>query len=164
MRLDVFNELPAGEAANVLRPCVDVDRWIDTLVSARPFHSLHALSSFALQHVPAFSPGEISAALAHHPRIGERAPGASREADLSRGEQASLKLDGDASERLEAANRAYEQRFNRVFLIRAAGRSTEEILAECERRLGNDEENELREVGEQLRQIAVLRLKDSVQD
>lgn len=163
MRLDVFNELPAGEAANFLRPCVDVDRWIDALVSARPFPSLDALATYAVQDVAPFGPAEISAALAHHPRIGERARGASKEADLSRDEQATLKLDSDAARRLEAANRAYEHRFNRVFLIRAAGRSSEEILAECERRLDNDEESELREVGEQLRQIAVLRLKGAIQ-
>ncbi|MFD1374792.1 2-oxo-4-hydroxy-4-carboxy-5-ureidoimidazoline decarboxylase [Micrococcus antarcticus] len=162
MRLDVFNQLSAAEAADFLRPCVDVDRWIDALVSARPFSSFDALSSFALQDVAPFSREEIAAALAHHPRIGEQAQGSSKEADLSRGEQAGLDLDDDVAGRLAAANRAYEQRFNRVFLIRAAGRSTEEILAECERRLANAEQAELLEVAEQLRQIALLRLENSV--
>lgn len=164
MRLDVFNELSAAEAASFLRPCVDVDRWIDALVSARPFPSFDALSSFALQDVAPFSGEEISSALAHHPRIGERAQGSSAEADLSRGEQATLNLDEQVLARLEDANRAYEQRFNRVFLIRAAGRSSEEILAECERRLANDEPTELLEVAEQLRQIALLRLKNSIEN
>ncbi|WP_347040423.1 2-oxo-4-hydroxy-4-carboxy-5-ureidoimidazoline decarboxylase [Glutamicibacter halophytocola] len=92
--------------------------------------------------------------------MGERAEGQSKEADLSRGEQASLNLDDDAAARLKVANRNYEQRFDRVFLIRAAGRSTEEILAECERRLDNDEATELAEAATQLREIAVLRLND----
>ena len=35
MRLDVFNQLPATEAADFLRPCVDVDRWIDALKKVR---------------------------------------------------------------------------------------------------------------------------------
>lgn len=162
MRLDVFNELPAADAADLLRPCVDVDRWIDALVSARPFTSFDALANYAIRDVAAFSREEIAAALAHHPRIGERAQGSSKEADLSRGEQAALQLDGDVTARLAAANRAYEQRFDRIFLIRAAGRSSAEILAECERRLGNDEQAEVREVAEQLREIALLRLKNSV--
>lgn len=162
MRLDVFNQLPAAEAADFLRPCVDVDRWIDALVSARPFNSFDELSSYALQDVAPFNREEIAAALAHHPRIGEQAQGSSKEAGLSRGEQAGLDLDSDVTARLAAANKAYEQRFNRVFLIRAAGRSSEEILAECERRLANGEQEELLEVAEQLRQIALLRLQNAV--
>lgn len=164
MRLDVFNQLPPAQAAQFLRPCVDIDRWIDALVSARPFTSVETLCDFALQcHAP-FSEEEIAAALAHHPRIGEQAQGSSKEAGLSRSEQAGLEIDDQLARDLMAANRAYEQRFNRVFLIRAAGRSSEQILAECQRRLANDEHTELLEVAEQLRQIALLRLKNSVED
>ncbi|HEV7949033.1 MAG TPA: 2-oxo-4-hydroxy-4-carboxy-5-ureidoimidazoline decarboxylase, partial [Glaciihabitans sp.] len=53
---------------------------------------------------------------------------------------------------------AYEARFGRVFLIRAAGRSRAEILSELTRRLELDDETELAIVGEQLRDIALLRL------
>ena len=48
----------------------------------------------------------------------------SHQAELSRREQASIdSTDADVATRLAAGNRAYEQRFDRVFLIRAAGRS-----------------------------------------
>ena len=70
----------------------------------------------------------------------------------------------DVAARIAAGNAAYEERFGRVFLIRAAGRSPEEMLAELERRLGNDDETEAREAIEQLRQIALLRLRTSVTD
>ncbi|MGP9529800.1 2-oxo-4-hydroxy-4-carboxy-5-ureidoimidazoline decarboxylase [Glutamicibacter sp. AOP5-A2-18] len=159
MHLDAFNELSADQAETLLRPCVDVDRWIHELIAARPFANRDELSSYALDGIAPFDPQELDAALAQHPRIGERAQGQSKEAEMSRGEQASLSLDGDATSRLKAANQNYEQRFDRVFLIRAAGRSTEEILAECERRLSNDEKTEAAEVARQLREIAVLRLK-----
>jgi 2-oxo-4-hydroxy-4-carboxy-5-ureidoimidazoline decarboxylase len=49
-----------------------------------------------------------------------------------------------------------------VFLIRAAGRSPEEMLAELRRRLDNDEETERTEVTEQLAQITALRVKGLV--
>ena len=160
MHLDAFNELSAAEAEALLRPCVDADRWIHELISARPFATRDELTSYALNGIAPFDPQELDAALAQHPRIGERAEGQSKEADLSRGEQASLNLDDDAAARLKVANRNYEQRFDRVFLIRAAGRSTEEILAECERRLDNDEATELAEAATELREIAVLRLND----
>ena len=50
-------------------------------------------------------------------------------------------------------------RFDRVFLIRAAGRSAPEILAELDRRLGNDDAAEREETVTQLREIALLRLR-----
>ena len=49
-----------------------------------------------------------------------------------------------------------------MFLIRAAGRSGDEILAELERRLGNTPEAERDETVDNLRQIALLRLENEV--
>ena len=45
---------------------------------------------------------------------------------------------------------------------RAAGRSLPEILAEARRRMTSTPEDERREVAEQLRQIAVLRLEGAL--
>ena len=61
-----------------------------------------------------------------------------------------------------AGNQTYEQRFGWVFLIRATGRSGEEMLAELQRRLNNDAESEQREALAQLREITLLRLKESI--
>jgi 2-oxo-4-hydroxy-4-carboxy-5-ureidoimidazoline decarboxylase len=49
-----------------------------------------------------------------------------------------------------------------VFLVRAAGRSSEEILAELHRRLGNDDTTERAETVGALRDIAVLRLEQVI--
>ena len=65
---------------------------------------------------------------------------------------------------LVEGNRAYEERFGHVFLIRAAGRSPEEMLGELRRRLGNDEETERRETTEQLAQITALRVRGMVDE
>ena len=46
-----------------------------------------------------------------------------------------------------------------MFLVRAAGRSAEEMLAELRRRLDNDEADERAEATEQLAQITRLRLE-----
>src|SRR5699024_10628543 len=99
-------------------------------------------------------------AMSHHPRIGEKAEGDSAEAAHSTREQAGLgALGDDVQARLAAGNAAYEERFDRVFLIRAAGRSPEEVLSELERRTDNSDADETAEVGEQLIQIAALRLE-----
>ncbi|CCP06256.1 hypothetical protein BN440_1212 [Erwinia amylovora MR1] len=67
----------------------------------------------------------------------------------------------ELSQALAAGNAAYEQRFGRVFLIRAKGRSGAQIMAELQRRLQNDEQQEQREAIDQLREITLLRLKES---
>lgn len=59
---------------------------------------------------------------------------------------------------LAAGNRAYEEEFGRVFVVRAAGRSRREMLAELERRLRLDAEAELAEAAGALREIALLRI------
>lgn len=158
MELSHFNSLEAASASTVLRPCLDVERWIDSIVANRPYASLEELVEHAETAAAPLKVTEIDAALAHHPRIGERARGESAEATLSRDEQSGLNLEDSIMAALNAGNKNYEERFDRVFLIRAAGRSSEQILAELDRRLENDDATEVREVGEQLQQIAALRL------
>ncbi|GAA2960035.1 2-oxo-4-hydroxy-4-carboxy-5-ureidoimidazoline decarboxylase [Glutamicibacter bergerei] len=162
MNLEDFNNLSQGQAAAILRPCLDVERWINDIVASRPYSSNDELLATGYRSAETLSEAETAAALAHHPRIGERADGNSAAAHLSRGEQADLQLNDDITAQLSAANRAYEARFNRVFLIRAAGRSSAEILSECERRLGNADDIEAREVAEQLSAIALLRLENAI--
>ena len=133
-----------------------VPRWVRDVASQAPFETLEHLLLVAYTEATPLAPDEIEQAIAHHPRIGEKPAGESAEQRFSRAEQ------GDAtelSEELAAGNAAYEARFGRVFIIRAAGRSRAEILAELDRRLQLDDATELLIVGEQLRDIALLRLE-----
>ena len=157
--LEDFNDLPEQEADDRLRTCLDVQRWIDQVLAGRPYADTGALQSVARNAAEEMTDDELEAALARHPRIGEKA-GAGHDAAFSAREQAGV--EASDAERLVEANRAYEARFDRVFLIRAAGRSSGEILAECERRLGNDDETERTETIEQLTQIALLRLEQVI--
>ncbi|WP_405218514.1 2-oxo-4-hydroxy-4-carboxy-5-ureidoimidazoline decarboxylase [Agrococcus sp. Ld7] len=160
MQLAAFNRIDAEAARAVVRPCVDIDRWVDALVDGRPYSSMEALIEAARTRALPWTVAEIDGALAHHPRIGERASGTSAEASLSRSEQAGLGVQReDTAAALAAGNRAYEEQFSRVFLIRAAGRSAEEILASLRERLTHTDEEEIPVVADQLRQIAILRLE-----
>ncbi|MEO3936990.1 2-oxo-4-hydroxy-4-carboxy-5-ureidoimidazoline decarboxylase [Dermatophilaceae bacterium Soc4.6] len=154
-----FNAWDRAVAAAFIRPCLDVDRWVNTVVDGRPFAEVADLAQVAAQAATALSHDEIEAAMSHHPRIGESPSGTSREATLSQGEQSGLQVDDELSRRLRQGNAAYERRFGRVFLIRAAGRSASEIVALLETRLGHDDATEERVVGQQLGEIAVLRLQ-----
>ena len=104
---------------------------------------------------------ELEQALARHPRIGERADAARHDAAHSTREQAGVdRDDAEVAAALAAGNRAYEERFDRVFIIRAAGRDAPEILGELRRRLDNTDEAERAETVDQLAQIAVLRVRE----
>ena len=66
----------------------------------------------------------MTAALADHPRIGERPTGAGAAAAMSGREQAGVDpADDELRRRLADGNRRYEERFGRIYLVRAAGRS-----------------------------------------
>ncbi len=161
MALDAFNALPEPEARTRLTACLDVPRWVDTVLEGRPYADRDALVAVAT-NAAELGDAELEAALARHPRIGERA-GAGHDAAYSSREQAGVdRSDVDVATRLADGNRAYEARFDRVFLIRAAGRDAAEILAELERRLGNDDDTERAETATQLREIALLRLDQVV--
>ena len=70
--------------------------------------------------------------------------------------------DADLARRLEEGNRAYEERFGRVFIVRAAGRSGADILEHLRHRLDNSDELERAATIDQLTQIAVLRMKEAL--
>lgn len=160
MTLDEFNAADREDAIAAVRPCLDIDRWVETIVDRRPYPNTSALLDAARAAADPFTQAEIDGALAHHPRIGERAAGAGAEARMSAAEQAGL---GQSSAELETAlaagNAEYERQFDRVFLIRAAGRSRQEILSELERRVSHTEEQELPIIAGELRDIALLRLE-----
>lgn len=160
MKLAEFNTADPGLAAATLRPCIDVARWVDTITAARPFDSKDALLAFASGAANPFTPAEVEAAMAHHPRIGERPTAATAEASMSRSEQAGVDpSDAGIAQALAKGNRDYEEKFGRVFLIRAAGRTATEILQALNERLEHSPAEEDTIVARQLREIAVLRLE-----
>jgi 2-oxo-4-hydroxy-4-carboxy-5-ureidoimidazoline decarboxylase len=158
--LDVLNAAPADEVAERLAACNASRRWIERVVAERPYPDVESLLAVAEREAHALDWPDVREALDAHPRIGDRAAGDSREAAWSRQEQATVGSSGvQMRDALREGNAAYEQRFGHVFLIRAAGRSAEEMLAELRRRLANDERTERAEVTEQLAQITRLRLE-----
>lgn len=141
-----------------LAACCASRRWL-AAVAALPGDDLGELRRTSRRVLDELDWADIEEALAAHPRIGERAGGDGREADWSRREQAGL--DGAAAE-LRAAfaegNRAYEERFGHVFLIRAAGRSAQEMYDALQARLAHDETTERSVVRDELAEIVRLRL------
>jgi 2-oxo-4-hydroxy-4-carboxy-5-ureidoimidazoline decarboxylase len=166
LRTDVaaFDVLPAPAAAELLRPSCASSAWVDALVNARPFGTLDAVLARSDEVLGGLDWPEVLAALAAHPRIGERAAGRDRESTWSRQEQAgtSAAPDGVAAA-LRAGNLEYEQRFGHVFLICATGRTAEQMLVALTERLDNDDANEHGVVRRELAAIVRLRLEKTLQ-
>jgi 2-oxo-4-hydroxy-4-carboxy-5-ureidoimidazoline decarboxylase len=161
--IEAFNALSVEEVRGELLSVCAAPEWATRVLDGRPYATRESLLAAGEGAARALSWDQVAAALAAHPRIGERAEGASREAEWSRREQSTAARDGPSAA-LVAANRAYEQKFGHVFLIFATGKSGEEILAAAEQRLGNDAETERAVVADELRKIVSLRLGRLVGD
>ncbi|GAA1956374.1 2-oxo-4-hydroxy-4-carboxy-5-ureidoimidazoline decarboxylase [Nocardioides panacihumi] len=144
-------------ARETLLACLSVPRWADEILVAQPYADRQALLHAADTAARELTDGELDQALSGHPRIGER--GGAQSTREQSGVDPSV---GDVAARLAAGNAAYEQRFDRVFLIRAAGRDAEQVLAELDRRLRNDDATERAETVDNLREIALLRLEQAL--
>ena len=163
MTIDDFHALTKGDATELVASCADVLAWAADVAEARPFVDVEALHAYADQRAAAWTDEQVSAALADHPRIGEKHAGHGASAEHSQREQAGVDpQDAEVQRRLAEGNAAYEARFDRIYLVRAAGRSAEEILTLLEERLTNDPATELRVTAGQLREIAALRLRGLV--
>jgi 2-oxo-4-hydroxy-4-carboxy-5-ureidoimidazoline decarboxylase len=164
-RLDTVNRAPDTQLSERLRSCNAAPRWIERVLAHRPYPDVDTFLDTAERVARTLPWSEVQEALDAHPRIGDRASGASTEARWSRREQSAVATsDAATQDALRAGNAAYERRFGHVFLIRAAGRSAEEMAAELDRRLGNDEVRERAEVTEQLAQITRLRVETLLTD
>lgn len=156
-----LNALSAEEARRALLECCGSTAWVQAMLEARPFEDEEAVREAADRAWWALEPADWDEAFSRHPRIGERKLDVStRSGSWSREEQSGMR---DAVDEVRAAlargNRDYERRFGRVFLIRATGRSAEEMLAELRRRLENDPETELREAAREQLEITKSRLE-----
>lgn len=161
MQIEEFNALPDADVAAALRACVGIDSWVTDLASGRPYADTSQLLDAGRAQVVGWATADVEAALADHPRIGERAAPDSATAELSRSEQAGVDpADAELAGRLRDGNARYEERFDRIYLVRAKGRTGAEMLALLEQRLDNDPVTELEVTRQQLGEIALLRLAD----
>jgi 2-oxo-4-hydroxy-4-carboxy-5-ureidoimidazoline decarboxylase len=158
-----WNALDEDAAAAEILPCCGSHAWAREMARARPFAAETELFERSDAVWVKLGASDWEEAFLSHPRIGERKKAAratQQSAAWSRQEQGGL--DGSNAEvnaALELGNRLYEQRFGRVFLTCATGKSAAEMLAGLERRLRNDPRTELAEAVEQQRQITQIRLR-----
>jgi 2-oxo-4-hydroxy-4-carboxy-5-ureidoimidazoline decarboxylase len=135
--LDRLNGADPDEARSVLRACCVATAWVEAMVAGRPYGDESAVLAASDRAVAALDDAGLAEAIAGHPRIGERALDES--AAWSRAEQSGAASAGErTAAELAEGNRRYEERFGHVYLVSAAGRTGQELLAILRGRLGND--------------------------
>jgi len=156
-----WNTLTPEAAAAAILPCNGSPAWASQLAALRPFATPFDLTCTADIIWRALPVDAQQQAFDSHPRIGEHQAKSATAASLalSATEQSTAQLTPTTQTELAAANRLYEEKFNRIFIICATGKSADEILAILHHRLRNDPATELREAAEQQRQITQLRLR-----
>jgi len=159
--LTAWNALAAPAAAAAILPCNGSQAWADQIAALRPFATAFDLTCTADIVWRSLDQPAWQQAFDSHPRIGEHHAKAATSASLalSAAEQSAAHLTAETEAALAAANLAYEQKFGRIFIICAAGKSAAHILAILQDRLANDPAAELREAVEQQRQITQIRLR-----
>ena len=157
-----WNRLPVDEAEQEILACCGSRAWAQRLAARRPLAEETSLLAAADETWRGLGAADWLEAFRSHPRIGEtRADQSShgRSAAWSAEEQRKAGGGDVVKIALAEANREYEQRFNRIFIVCASGKSGPEILEILRRRLQSDPGTELREAAEQQRQIMHLRIK-----
>ena len=165
MQLVEFNQASLKDAIRFLKHCVQIPSWSAEIAAQRPYASIEAVMEAAKQQAATWTWEEIKAALDNHPRIGEKKAQAELseiEKNFSNREQSSITADEETQLALLKGNIAYEKKYGHIFLIKASGLSSEDVLQALKYRLVNDPEIEKRIVHNQLAEIALLRLSQEL--
>jgi OHCU decarboxylase len=162
-RLDELNQAAKETATARFLDCCGSQNWARMMTEARPFADVAALIKQAEQIWLNLKAQDWLEAFAAHPKIGARKAAPKQQvqsAEWSRGEQSATHAAADSVlEALAEANRLYEEKFGFIFIVCASGKSAEEMLDLCRRRVHNDADSEIRIAADEQRKITEIRLK-----
>lgn len=158
-----FDALPDYDAAPLLETCCGSHAWIREMLAHRPFLSLMRILDEADEVWWSLAPDDWREAFDHHPRIGEQSAAAPQGAVAlawSADEQHGVAQSSEGTRQaLADGNREYERKFGHIYLVCAAGKSAEEMLALLRSRLSNDPATELQVAAGEQAKITRLRLE-----
>lgn len=163
MSLESLNTMSTANAWQTLMQCCTAERWVEAMVSGRPYANEQDLCESANRYWQDLSEEDYLQAFAGHPQIGNIDSLHSKYANtkaLAAGEQSSVTTaDSDVIKALAQGNRDYLEKFGFIFIVCATGKSAAEMLALLQQRLSNNRLTELANAAEQQRNIFQLRLR-----
>lgn len=161
--LPSLNALPADAAREALLRCCGSSRWADGMLARRPFASDQQLLTAADEVWRGLSKADYLEAFSHHPKIGGKDQLRQKFQSTrawAQQEQAGAAAACEATlDALTAGNDEYEKRFGFIFIVCAAGKSADEMLALLRARMNNAPEAELAAAAAEQAKITALRLK-----
>ena len=161
-RLAWLNGLSGAKAEAVFLDCCGSTEWARRMAARRPYPMIEHLFEMARRVWFSLSTSDHLEAFAAHPKIGSKKPAAVQKktaAGWSKDEQSGVKKGSKkVLDQIAECNRLYEQRFGFIFIVFAAGKTADEMLAICKARLGNSVETELQIAAEEQHKITELRL------
>jgi 2-oxo-4-hydroxy-4-carboxy-5-ureidoimidazoline decarboxylase len=160
--LEKLNRAASETAESCFLDCCGSQVWARAMTAARSFANAAALLEKAEQIWQNLEAKDWLEAFAAHPKIGARtdARQSAQFAEWSHTEQSGAHAAADALlADLDEANRLYEKTFGFIFIVCATGKSAEEMLDLCRRRLTNDVDAEIRIAADEQQKITEIRLK-----
>ena len=127
----------------------------------KPFKDFNDIILKMLNIYEAYEKDKILEILNSHPELAV----AKKLTSESKSEQASAKLNecsNDEYEEFKKLNLEYNKKFNFPFIIAVKGKNRIEILESFRKRINNTIETEFEEAKEQVKKIALLRIKDII--
>jgi 2-oxo-4-hydroxy-4-carboxy-5-ureidoimidazoline decarboxylase len=157
-----WNSLDAAYAAREILPCNGSSAWADGLVALRPFVTPEELLVISDRVWANLAEDDWHEAFDSHPRIGQQHARVATSESLawsSEEQRAAMSTEDAQKLALAEGNRQYEEKFGRIFIVCATGKSATEILTILNARMKHTAADELLEAAEQQRQITQLRLR-----
>lgn len=162
MMLEQLNQLPANDANTVFQQCCVAERWVHSMVEARPFASIEQLFETADTIWKSLNEADYLQAFEGHPKIGDVTSLKKKYAStkqLAAGEQSSVNQATDeVILALADGNTAYEQRYGFIFIVCATGKSAAEMLALLQARLHNERSEEIQNAANEQAKITRIRI------
>jgi 2-oxo-4-hydroxy-4-carboxy-5-ureidoimidazoline decarboxylase len=166
--LGEINAMPAADFAAALGDVFEHAPWVAERAAAdRPYPTVAALHDGLMQAVHGVPVATQLAFVRGHPELGGKLARAGAMTAASRSEQGGVgldRLDDEEFARFARLNAAYRERFGFPFIICVRRHARASILAEFERRLGNDPATELATALAEIGHITRLRLDAKVRD
>ena len=162
-KLEQLNRAAREAAEADFTNCCGSKTWARMMTEARPFADIDAVLNRAEQIWLNLESDDWLEAFAAHPKIGAKkavSQQSAQAAEWSNAEQSGTQTAADSlRDELEKANRLYEEKFGFIFIVCATGKTAEEMLDLCRRRVRNDADSEIRIAADEQRKITEIRLK-----
>lgn len=162
-KLAELNHTSQKTAESAFLSCCGSHCWAQKMAEARPFADVSALLDCAEEIWRNLESKNWLEAFGAHPKIGAKKAvqqATAQSAQWSEGEQSAINTaNNSVLTELEESNYLYEKKFGFIFIVCATGKSAEEMLEICQKRLSNDAAKEIRVAAEEQSKITEIRLK-----